>query len=269
LRPVTVITGASAGIGSAFARVFAENGHETVLVARRLDRLDAVADAITAPSAAHGHPPPHTLAIDLLAAKGPERLMGELTTRGLEPAILVNNAGFGLRGAARDLDRAQQLAMVDLNMRVLTDLSLRCVPSLKRHRGGIINMASISSFFPGPGMAVYFASKAYVLSFSLALRQELAPHGVKVLAVCPGPVPSEFQAIAGIDENLPTLITHSADAVTRAAYDAFMHGRAVLVPGFANKGAALLPRLLPRGALLWLAERLQMRPAASRRAPIS
>jgi len=202
LRPVTVITGASAGIGSAFARVFAEHGHETVLVARRLDRLDAVADAITAPSTEHGHPPPHTLAIDLLAAKGPERLMGELATRGLEPAILVNNAGFGLRGAARDLDRAQQLAMIDLNMRVPTDLSLRCVPSLKRHRGGIINMASISSYFPGPGMAIYFAGKAYVLSFTEALRQELKPLGIKVTAVCPGPVPTEFQALAGINLRL-------------------------------------------------------------------
>ena len=185
LKPVTLITGASAGIGAAFARVFAAHGHETALVARRLAQLETVADGV---AAAHGRRP-HVLAIDLLQADGPERVAGELAARGLEPAIVVNNAGFGLRGAAADLDRAQQLAMIDLNVRVLTDLSLRFVESLQRHHGGIINMASISSYFPGPEMAVYFAGKAYVLSFSEALRQELKPLGIKVTAVCPGPVP--------------------------------------------------------------------------------
>ena len=112
-------------------------------------------------------------------------------------SIVVNNAGFGLFGHAIELDRAEQLGIIDVNIRALTDLSLRFSDSLIRHRGGILNVASIAGFLPGPGMAVYYASKAYVLSFTEALRGELAPHGVRVTALCPGPVPSEFQARAG------------------------------------------------------------------------
>jgi short-subunit dehydrogenase len=259
LKPVTLITGASSGIGAAFARVFAAHGHETALVARRLAQLETVADGI---AAAHGRRP-HVLAIDLQQPDGPERVARELAARGLEPAIVVNNAGFGLRGAAADLDRAQQLAMIDLNVRVLTDLSLRFVESLRRHHGGVINIASISSYFPGPGMAIYFASKAYVLSFTEALRLELKPLGIKVTAVCPGPVPTEFQALAGIDEHLPAIITRSADRVARDSYDGFLRGKRAVVPGFANKVATVLPRLLPRGLVLTIVQKAQMKSARS------
>src|SRR6476620_298698 len=151
-KPVTLITGASAGIGAAFARLFAARGHECALVARRAHRLNAIAEDI----AAAGRPRPHVLAIDLCQPDGPERVARDLATRGLEPAIVVNNAGFGLYGAAADLDRGQQLAMIDLNARALTDLSLRFVERLARHRGGVINVASMAGFFPGPTMAIYF-----------------------------------------------------------------------------------------------------------------
>ena len=146
---------------------------------------------------------------------------------------------------------------------MLTDLSLRFVESLGRHRGGIINLASVASYFPGPGMAVYYATKAYVLSYTEALSRELAPIGIKVTAVCPGPVPTQFQARAGLDRRLPPLITVSAEQVAREAYDGFMRGKRVVVPGLLNKFVVATPRLVPRALLLRLVEANQMR-AASR-----
>ncbi|HEX2656232.1 MAG TPA: SDR family NAD(P)-dependent oxidoreductase, partial [Xanthobacteraceae bacterium] len=159
-RPVTVITGASAGIGASLARVFAQHGHEIALVARREQQLIELADEI----AAAGKIRPHIIAIDLARADSPARLSHELLGRGLEPAVVVNNAGYGLFGPAAELDRAQQVGMIDLNVRTLTDLSLRWLDSLERHGGGILNVASIAAFFPGPNLAVYHATKAYVLS---------------------------------------------------------------------------------------------------------
>lgn len=256
-QPVTLITGASAGIGVAFARLLAERGHDCALVARRAARLEALADDI----AAAGRKRPHVIPLDLAEREGHARLAAELSARGLKPAIVVNNAGFGLRGAAADLDRAEQIAMIDLNVRALTALSLRFLDSLKRHGGGVINIASLAGFFPGPGMAVYFAGKAYVLALSEALACELAPHGVRVTCVCPGPVPTEFQARAGLDQTLPPLITCSAERVARDAYDGFMCGRRLVVPGVANKIAAVLPRVLPRALVLRAVEAYQMKAA--------
>src|SRR6185312_6202618 len=134
-------------------------------------QLRALAQSI----AAAGHTRPHVLAIDLATADAPDRLIAALEARGLEPQYVVNNAGFGLMGPAAELDRAEQLAMIDLNVRVLTDLSLRFVDRLERQRGGILNVASVASFLPGPDMAVYHATKAYVLSFGEALHHELKP----------------------------------------------------------------------------------------------
>ena len=173
---------------------------------------------------------------------------------GLEPKFLVNNAGFGLMGPAASLDRAQQLAMIDLNVRVLTELSLRFVESLARHQGGILNVASVASFMPGPGMAVYHATKAYVLSFSEALHRELGGQGVRVTALCPGPVETEFMARAGIPENyFPHFLSRSAERVAQEGYDGLMRGRRVVIPGSDNKVAAWLARLLPRRLVLWVA----------------
>jgi short-subunit dehydrogenase len=244
--PVALITGASAGIGAAFAQLLAERGHDCALAARRAERLTALADTI----AAAGHKRPHVIAVDLGERDSPARLAGELAARGLEPAIIVNNAGFGLRGPAADLDRAEQLAVIDLNVRALAALSLMFVDSLKRHGGGLINIASLSGFFPGPGMAVYFASKAFVRSFSEALAHELANRGVRVTCVCPGPVPTEFQARAGLHDQSQLLLTRSAEQIARDGYDAFMRGQHVVVPGIPNKIAAALPRFMPRALVL-------------------
>lgn len=264
VKPVTLITGASAGIGEAFARLFAERGHECVLVARRAPRLMALSDEI----AKAGRKRPHVLTLDLAAHDAGARIAKELAQRALEPAIVVNNAGFGLRGEASVLDRREQLAMVDLNARALTDLSLRFVDSLRRHGGGVINVSSLSAFFPGPHMAVYFAGKAYVLSLSEALHRELAPQGVKVTCVCPGPVPTEFQARAGLGpEALSPMLTLTADEIARQTYDAFMRGKHLVVPGFGNKVAAVLPRFLPRGFVLRTVESYQRKNAPAGTGP--
>ena len=243
-RPVALITGASSGIGAALAQVFAQNGHEVVLAARRAPQLSEIAARIRA----DGHRAPHILPVDLARADAAEFIAQELSARNLEPAFLVNNAGYGLLGQAAKLDRHEQLAMIDLNCRTLTDLSLRWINSLARHRGGILNVASISGFIPGPGMSVYNASKAYVISFSVGLRRELRPKGIRVTALCPGPVPTEFQARAGIlDVHYPRGFDRSAQEVAREGYRGLLRGKAVVVPGVHNKLIPWLPRVLPRG----------------------
>ena len=244
--PVAIITGASAGIGVALAHVFADHGHALVLVARRAAQLKVLADTIEE----RGRARPHVIVLDLGLPDATTRLEDELRDNGLEPQFLVNNAGFGLLGPAAKLDRAEQLAMIDLNVRALTELSLRFSDSLVRHRGGILNVASVASFLPGPGMAVYHATKAYVLSLSEALHRELAPQGVRVTALCPGPVETEFQARAGIPKNyFPRLLARTAERVAREGYEGMMSGQRIVIPGSANKIAALLVRLLPRQAL--------------------
>lgn len=247
MQPICLITGASAGIGAELARVFASHGHRLALTARRLPEMNALADEITAT----GQPRPVVIAADLTDPQAPARLQDALTAAGLEPAIVVNNAGFGLLGDAATLDHGRQLAMIDLNARALTDLSLRFVDSVTRHRGGILNVASVAGYVPGPGMAVYHATKAYVIAFSEALHEELKADGVRVMALCPGPVPTEFFARAGMTAAyVPAMLTRSADRVAREAYDGFIGGHRIVAPGTLNRLVTLLPRLLPRGWIL-------------------
>jgi hypothetical protein len=248
MTPVAVITGASAGIGAELARVFARHGHRLVLVARRGDRLEALASEI----AAGGNPKPLVLALDVQQHDAVEKIRSALLQLEIEPQYIVNNAGFGVVGRAAELGLSEQLDMIDLNVRALTDLSLAFVESLSRHRGGILNVASVAGFLPGPGSAVYYAGKAFVLSFSEALHVELAGRGIRVTCLCPGPVATEFQARAGIAEATPPWpLAVSAARVAEAGYRGLMQGRRVVVPGFANKLlAALVPRLVPRRILL-------------------
>ncbi len=252
MTPVALITGASAGIGVELARVFAAQGHELVLVARRQDRLTALADEI----AASGRPRPIALALDLERHDAVATLAAELATRDLEPAYVVNNAGFGLSGPAAKLSRDEQLAMIDLNVRALTELSLAFVEPLARHRGGILNVASIAAFLPGPGMAVYYASKAYVLSFTEALHQELAGRGIRVTALCPGPVQTEFQARSGMTlPNAAKMIELPARRVAQLGYDGLMRGRRVVIAGTGNRIAVFLMRFMPNAALMAAVDR--------------
>ena len=255
-RPIALITGASAGIGAEFARVFARHGHDLVLVARRERKLHELADQI----AASGQPRPHVLAIDLARSGAPQQIAKELVALNVEPQYVVNNAGFGLLGPAGELAYAEQIAMIDLNVRVLVELSLAFIDSLSRHRGGILNVASVASFLPGPGMAVYYASKAFVLSFTESLHQELSDRGIRVTTLCPGVVPTEFQARAGM-KNIPgsKLLRMSPAEVAAAGYAGLMQGQRVLIPGVANKFITFLPRILPRGFFLRMVARSQLK----------
>lgn len=246
-QSVCLITGASAGLGAALAREFARRGHALVLTARREAELSALADEI----AAEGHARPVVIAADLATPAGVASLAEALSRRALEPAIVVNNAGFGLLGEAASLDRARQLAMIDLNVRALTELTLHWLDSVKRQRGGILNVASVAGFLPGPGMAVYHATKAYVLSFSEAMHAELKSEGVRVCALCPGPVETEFFAQAGMPRGyFPEFMNRSPERVAREGYEGFMAGHRVVVPGRPNRIMSLLPRLLPRAWML-------------------
>jgi hypothetical protein len=251
MRPITLITGASAGIGTELARVFAQAGHELVLVARRADRLNALADQI----AAAGRPRPAVLAIDLAQRDAASRIAAELATLDVEPEIVVNNAGFGLAGEAAALSRDQQLAMIDLNVRALTELSLAFVDSVARHHGGILNVASVAAFLPGPGMAVYYASKAYVLSFTEALHRELSHRGIRVTALCPGPVATEFQMRAGLpgdDKN--DILAIPARRVAELGYRGLKAGRRVVVAGLGNQIAVFFLRFMPHAFLMRVVE---------------
>jgi len=253
---ITLITGASAGIGTELARVFASNGHRVALVARRADRLVALAGEIRA----SGGAAPIVIPCDLEQPDAGDKIAAALAAEGVEVEFVVNNAGFGLFGHAVELDRVEQLGIIAVNIRAMTDLSLRFSEQLIRHRGGILNVGSIAGFLPGPGMAVYYASKAYVLSFSEALRGELGPCGVRVTALCPGPVPSEFQARAGYKPGFDSAILNiSPSDVAQAGYRGLMANKRAVLPGLGIKIVPLLLRLFPRGFILWAVGLFQLR----------
>ena len=253
---VTLITGASAGIGTELARVFASHGHRLALVARRTDRLVALAAEL----GATGGSAPIVIPCDLEQPDCGDQIANALAAAGVEVEFVVNDAGFGLFGRAVELDRSEQLGIIAVNIRAMTDLSLRFSEQLIRHRGGILNVASIAGFLPGPGMAVYYASKAYVLSFTEALRGELAPRGVRVTVLCPGPVPTEFQARAGFEPGFDSAVLNVSPAdVAQAAYRGLMADKRAVLPGLGIKVVPLLLRLFPRGFILAAVARFQLR----------
>ena len=256
LRPIALVTGASAGIGLALARIFARHGHELALVARREEKLNALADEI----ASTGVRRPIVIAADLLKP-GALHLIGErLAAQGAEPQFVVNNAGFGLVGLASARDRDEQLQMIDLNVRVLTELSLAFIDSVARHRGGLLNVGSMAGFLPGPGMAVYYATKAYVLSFTEALHSELKPRGIRVAVLCPGPVPTEFGERAGLSKrSMQGPLAQSAEYVAEAGYRGLMEGRRTIVPGAINKLITFFIRIIPRRLVLAFVDYRQRR----------
>jgi short-subunit dehydrogenase len=256
LRKVALITGASAGIGAELARVFARHGHDLALVARNGARLEALAREI----AAVGGLPPLILSLDLARTGAADELAARMAEAGVAPDILVNNAGFGLAGQAMIRDRIEQLGIIDLNIRALTDITLHFLPALVAGRGRILNVASVAGFLPGPGMAVYYASKAYVVSFSLALAQELRSQGVSVTTLCPGYTPTEFQARAGLKSEMSALApVLPAARVAEAGYAGLRAGRRLVVPGLLNKMSVSLLPFVPTSLLLPLLARLQSR----------
>jgi short-subunit dehydrogenase len=250
---VTLITGASGGLGEALAHVAAKAGRRLLLVARSTERLNAVADAI----AAEGHTRPEIVALDLGEAGAADRLAGALVARGLTVAELVNNAGYGLVGPVAESDRAGLVGIVDLNVRALTDLTVRFLPEIVEARGGILNVASVASFLPGPGMAVYYASKSYVLFLSEALYSELKGT-VRVTALCPGPTPTGFQERAnpGGKSLFPLMPKMSAEQVAEIGWRGFERGRRVVIPGLINKLVAFFAPRGPRSLLLAIVSRI-------------
>jgi short-subunit dehydrogenase len=253
---VTLITGASSGIGAELARVFASKGHRLALVARRADRLETLAGEIVAAGGAR----PIVIPCDLEQPDGGDQVAAALAAESVEVEYVVNNAGFGKFGHAIKIDRAQQLGIIAVNIRALTDLSLRFSDQLIRNRGGILNVGSVAGFLPGPGMAVYYASKAYVLSFTEALHEELGPLGVRVTALCPGPVPSEFQARAGFRPGFDSAVLNvSAADVALAGYRGLMANKRAVMPGIGVKIVPFLLRFFPRGFILAAVGKLQLK----------
>jgi len=241
-RSVALITGASAGLGVEFARQLSKRGHRLVLAARRKDRLDALARELGNTRA---------VAIDLSKANATAKLMADLEAAGEQVEILVNNAGFGLIGRFAELDSKRERQMIDLNVGALTDLCRAVAPGMiKRKSGAILNVASTAAFQPGPKMAVYFATKAFVLSFTEALHEELKPHGVKVTCLCPGPTRTEFGEVAGFGGNGAfDKVAMEAGEVVEAGLKGMDRNRAVIVPGLVNKIGAISTRFAPRSVV--------------------
>ncbi|MBL8590229.1 MAG: SDR family NAD(P)-dependent oxidoreductase [Methylobacteriaceae bacterium] len=259
-RDVALVTGASRGLGREIARALARRGVEPAVTARDAGELATLADEL----AAAGAPRPIIVALDLAAPDAPAQLAARLDAEGARLTALVNNAGYGLVGEAATLDRPAQLGMIDLNIRALTDLTLHMLPRLIATRGRILNVASVAGFAPGPGMAVYYASKAYVISFGDALGAELAAEGVSVTTLCPGPLDTPFWSRAGAAPGpMRRLASLDVAAVAEAGVAGMFAGRRRVTPGALNALAAGLAPCAPRAMTLAIARRMN---AARRRA---
>lgn len=244
--PETVlVTGASSGIGRALAHRFAQAGSTCVLLARSEEALRALADTLRTEYAVDAH----VLPVDLAAPDAGATVETALQEQDLTVDVLVNNAGVGARGAFAELDAEQQRTMVRVNVLALTDLARRLLPGmLDRNRGGILNVASTAGFQPGPYMSVYYATKAYVLSFSEGLAAEVANAAVGVTCLAPGPTRTAFAAKADMEDTplFQWTAPMSASAVAQAGYEAFRRGHSLVVPGLPNKIGAFLIRFTPR-----------------------
>ena len=248
MTDIALITGASSGLGAEFARLFAAEHCDVVLVARRRDRLEALAEAL---KAAHDIET-HVIVADLSDAGGVASVVAEIERLGLAITYLINNAGFGVRGAFVASEQARQLAMVSLNIAAPLALTRALLPAMvARGRGRILMVSSAAGFAPGPYMATYHASKAFLNSFGEALSAELRKTGVTVTVSCPGRTATEFAAVAGERPGLLERLIPgaSASAVAREAYEAMMAGRPLIVHGRANRVGIALLRLAPRSVV--------------------
>jgi hypothetical protein len=259
-RKIMLITGASGGIGADLARVAAAKGHDLALIARNRVALDALADSLAA-LPGQKNPRPLVFDSDLAKPGAVAELADHLAAANAAPEIVVNNAGYGVIGPAAEGDLDEQLGMIDLNIRALTEISLTFAKPLAEAKGRLLNVASIAAFMPGPGMAIYYASKAYVLSFSEALSAEWAPLGVSVTALCPGPVRTGFQERARFSSRMNWAMSSamSSPEVARIAYEGMMARKREVIPGTASKLMALGSQLTPKSLSLALVSRLQMR----------
>jgi short-subunit dehydrogenase len=266
-----LVTGASSGIGVEIARELASRGWAIALAARRVDKMEEVARELREKWGG----PTHIFSSDLSTIDGPRRLVEDVERSGLAIDVLVNNAGFGWRGAFIESDVDRMLEMVRLNVAAVTELTCRVLPGMveraKREMSGasartadgpargILNIASTAAFAPGPFMTVYYASKAYVESFSVAIREELRGTGVHCTCLCPGPVKTEFSAVAGSDNSSLFKRATRVDAagVARAGVDGLVRNRAVVIPGIGNRVVTMGARMLTRARAASVARGLQ------------
>ncbi len=257
-----LVTGASSGIGAAIARSLAVRGFDLVLVARRADRLQALATELSSTC---------SVAVDVIAADladnhaghdGCERVISGLANRRID--VVVNNAGAGWIGRFADAPAARQLEIIDVNCRALIALTRAFLPPMiERQRGHVVQIASIAGFMPGPLSSTYYASKAFVVSHSEALRHELRGTGVDITLVCPGPVATEFQRSSGVTGSMGGAVAMSDVDVAEASVEAMLAGRFLVVPGAANAGLVAVSRFLPRRLMAALVDRLQKKRLAS------
>src|SRR3954462_965129 len=229
-----LVTGGSSGIGLELAKVLARHGYDLVLVARKRDALEAVAGQIEGKYDVRAH----VFAADLRRPEAPQAISDFLHNEAIPITVLINNAGFGLGGEFADTELSRELEMIQVNIAALTHLTKLFLPAMIRAKSGrILNVASTAAFQPGPLMAVYYATKAYVLSFSEALAEELRNTGVTVTALCPGPTDTRFAEVAHVTNSKLFSTFGIADAADVAQYgfDAMMHGKRLAIPGLRNK----------------------------------
>jgi short-subunit dehydrogenase len=253
-RQTALITGASSGIGRDLAELFAQGGDNVVLVARNADRLGEIAAELQT----RFHVSAVAVPIDLSDPAAPEELYRLMEEQGIAIDTLVNNAGFGTNGPFAKSDPVEQLQMLQVNVAALTHLTRLFLPAmLRRKRGRVLNVASTAAFQPGPLMAVYYASKAFVLSFSQAIASELKRTGVTVTALCPGPTTTDFQRRAGIQNSrLFQANTMTSMDVAKAGYRGLSKGKTLVIPGLKNKVMAIAVRLTPRALVTSIAKKL-------------
>ena len=244
-RETVLVTGASSGIGLELARCFAADGCRLILLARNTNALETLAGELRQ---AHKI---ETLVLtaDLSRPETPVRVFKELQGRGLAVDVVVNNAGFGALGAFADLPLQRQLEMLQVNITALTELTGLFLPGMiQRQRGGILNVGSVAGFEPGPGMAIYHATKAYVLSFTEALAEELAGTKVTITALCPGPTTTNFGNVANFlrERRLKKIPKMSSETVAQYGHQAFRKGSVLAIPGLSNHFLIFLIRIVPR-----------------------
>lgn len=248
-RPVALITGASGGIGAKLASEIARDGYDLVLVSRDQVRLEGVSDDLQERFDICCQ----AMAMDLTAPGQVGILIEKLESQSIFPELIVNNAGFGLAGPAKTNDVTQQLGCIDLNIVVLSELTLKYLPSLVlNNRGGIINVGSVAGFFPGPNFATYYATKSFVHSFTYAIAHELKASNVKVCVICPGTTLTGFHKRAGMDRGkfAKSGVAMTAEYVARIGYAGYKKGQTVVVTGILNRFLVLMSHFLPTS---WIA----------------
>jgi short-subunit dehydrogenase len=257
-RPVALITGASMGLGAEFARLFAANGHDLVLTARSADKLASVKREI---ENLHGASV-RVIVADLAEPGAPRAIYDEIAAAGIEISVLVNNAGYGMYGFFHEVDRDAVMDMIQVNVNALVLLTRLFIGDMVgRGRGRILNVASTAAFQPGPLQPVYYATKAFVLSFTEAIANELKGTGVTATALCPGPVATGFQERANVGDvrGLRLMMRTTPEQVVREGFDGMVKGKSVVIPGMLNRVLVFLLRFSPRNFVTGMVRRIQSR----------